>query len=178
MRRVAVTAAALLAVCTIGLTAQKTTDVPTKGPNPHVQTEWTIDGANISITYGRPSLKGRELSSFEWWGSEWRTGADEKTTLVTDRPLRFGTLDVPAGTYSLNTMTGEGAWQLIVSKAVGGWGVPYPEGQDLGRAPMRSGTPPDPAELLTFSVEDTPAGGTLHLDWGTTRQSVDFTVGQ
>jgi hypothetical protein len=59
---------------------------------------------------------------------------------------------------------------------VGGWGIPYPEGQDLGRVPMRSGTPPAAAELLTFSIADTPAGATLHIDWGTTRQSVDFTV--
>lgn len=178
MRRVALTAAALLAVCAIGLQAQKTSPVPSKGPNPHVKTDWVVDGANISITYGRPSLKGRALNSFDWWGKEWRTGADEKTTLVTDKALKVGTLDVPAGSYSLNTRTGDGAWDLIVSKAVGGWGIPYPAGQDLGRAPMRAGTAPQAAEQLTFSIDDTPAGGTLHIDWGTTRQSIDFTVGQ
>jgi hypothetical protein len=176
MRRAALTVAALVAVCTLGLQAQKTSDVPTKGPNPHVKSEWVIDGANLSITYGRPSLKGRALNSFDWWGREWRTGADEKTTLVIDKALRFGTLAVPAGTYSLNTRTGDGPWDLIVSKAVGGWGIPYPAGQDLGRAPMRMGKPGQAADLLTFSIDDTPAGGTLHIDWGTTRASIDFTV--
>lgn len=176
MRRVAMMMAAALAVCTLTIHAQKTTDVPSKGPNPHVKTDWAIDGANLSITYGRPSLKGRALNSFEWWGAEWRTGADEKTTLVTDKALRFGTLNVPAGTYSLNTRTGDGPWDLIVSKAVGGWGVPYPAGQDLGRTPMRMGKPGAAAELLTFTIQDTPAGGTLHIDWGTTRASADFTV--
>ena len=34
-----------------------------------------------------------------------------------------------------------------------------------------------PAEQLTISVEDTTAGGTLHIDWGTTRASIPFTVG-
>jgi hypothetical protein len=100
----------------------------------------------------------------------------EKTTLVTDKALRFGSLNVPAGSYSLNTRTGNEPWDLIVSKAVGGWGVPYPAGQDLGRAPMRGGTAPQAAELLTFSIDDTPAGATLHIDWGTTRHSIDFTV--
>jgi len=176
MRRAVITVAALLAVCAIGLQAQKTTSVPSKGPNPHVKSDWVVDGANISITYGRPTLKGRALSSFEWWGQEWRTGADEKTTLVTDKVLMFGKLTVPAGTYSLNTRTGNGPWDLIVSKAVGGWGVPYPAGQDFGRAPMRAGTAPQAAELLTFSIEDTAAGATLHIDWGTTRQSIDFMV--
>lgn len=176
MRRVLITAAVLVAVCAVGLAAQRTTPVPSKGPNPHIKTEWTIDGAAISITYGRPSLKGRALSGFEWWGSEWRTGADEKTTLVTDRALRFGSLDVPAGTYSINTRTGDAPWDLIISKAVGGWGIPYPAGQDLGRVPMRSGTAPQAAELLTFVIDDTEAGATLHIDWGTTRHSVEFTV--
>lgn len=175
MRRLAITAAAL-AISVMGLHAQTTTSVPSKGPNPHVKTEWVVDGATISITYGRPALKGRALSGFEWWGEEWRAGADEKTTLVTDKALEFGTLDVPAGSYSLNAKTGDGPWDLIVSKAVGGWGIPYPAGEDLGRVPMRVGTAPEAAELLTFSVTDTPAGATLHLDWGTARHSIDFTV--
>lgn len=177
MRRVAMTAAALAAICVIGLQAQQTTTVPSKGPNPHVKTEWVIDSANIAITYGRPSLKGRALSSFDWWGREWRTGADERTRLETSRALRFGSLEVPAGAYGIYTRTGEGPWDLIVSKAANGWGVPYPQGQDLGRAPMRVGTAPAAAELLTFSIDDTPAGATLHIDWGTTRASIDFTVG-
>jgi hypothetical protein len=34
-----------------------------------------------------------------------------------------------------------------------------------------------PVEQLTISVEDTPAGGTLRVSWGTTTASVAFTVG-
>ena len=55
MRR-SVLAAALttLAAFAVTLSAQKTTPVhPGKGGSPHVRTEWTIDGAHISIEYGR-----------------------------------------------------------------------------------------------------------------------------
>ena len=160
--------------------AQKTTEVhPGKAGSPHVRTEWMIDGANISIEYGRPSLKGRVpgkgVDPYE--GKEWRTGADEQTTLVTNRPLKFGTLAVPAGAYGLHTIPVNGQWQLIVSKREKGWGVPYPAGQDLGRVPMTMGKPASAAEQLTFSIDDTAAGGTLHIDWGTTRASLPFTVG-
>ena len=37
-------------------------------------------------------------------GREWRTGADEATTLKTDKPLKIGNLAVPAGTYTLYTI--------------------------------------------------------------------------
>jgi hypothetical protein len=181
MRKFAFTTAAFIAAAFVStVLAQKTTQVhPGKGGSPHVKTEWTIDGAAISIEYGRPSIKGRtpgkDVDPYE--GKEWRTGADEQTTLVTNRPLKFGNLSVPAGTYGIHTIPVKGTWQLIISKREKGWGIPYPAGQDLGRVPMTMGKPPAAAEQLTISIDDTPAGGTLHIDWGTTRASVPFTVG-
>ena len=163
----------------ITLSAQKTTTVhPGKGGSPHVRSEWTVDGAAISIEYGRPSLKGRAVGKeVATYGKPWRTGADEATTLKTDKPLKFGTLAVPAGTYTLYTLPGETEWQLIVSKKTGQWGVPYPEGQDLGRVPMKVGKTSAPVEQLTIAVDDTSAGGTLQVEWGSTSASVPFTVG-
>jgi hypothetical protein len=160
--------------------AQKTTPVhPGKAGSPHVKSEYTIDGAAISIEYGRPFLKGRtpgkDVDPYD--GREWRTGADEATTLVTNRALTFGDLKVPAGTYTLYTIPTGGTWHLIVSKKTGQWGVPYPKGEDLGRAPMTLGKPPKAADQLTISVEDTSTGGTLHIDWGATRASIPFRVG-
>ncbi|HYB97374.1 MAG TPA: DUF2911 domain-containing protein [Vicinamibacterales bacterium] len=182
MKRSGIAVALAAAALTFGtsLHAQKTTPVhPGKAGSPHERVEWTIDGANLSIEYGRPALKGRvpgkDIDPYE--GREWRTGADEATTLKTDKPLKFGTLAVPAGTYTLYTIPTGGTWHLIVSKKTGQWGVPYPKGEDLGRVPMTMGTAPTAAERLTISVQDTQTGGTLHIDWGTTRASIPFTVG-
>lgn len=173
-------AAQIAAFGITGFAQQKTVDVhPGTAGSPHVRTEVTIDGANISVEYGRPALKGRtpgkDIDPYE--GKEWRTGADEQTTLVTSRPLKFGALAVPAGTYGLHTIPVKGQWQLIVSKRPSGWGIPYPAGQDLGRVPMTMGKVPKPGERLTISLDDTAAGGMLHVDWGTTRASIPFTVG-
>ena len=180
MRRY-MTAVTLAAAMSVGLSAQKVTELGVgKGGSPHVRSETVVDGANITIEYGRPSLKGRvpgkDVDPYE--GREWRTGADEQTTLIVDKPLKFGTLSVPAGRYGLFTVPVKGTWHLIVHKRPKGWGVPYPGAADeLGRVPMTMGTAPTPGENLTISIEDTATGGTLHIDWGTTRASVPFTVG-
>ena len=179
MRRlVLVISAAMLGAFNLAPSAQKTTLVhPGDGGSPHVLTEWTIDGAHISIEYGRPYLKGRSEAEMMPPGQVWRTGADEQTTLKTDKPLKFGTLAVPAGTYGLHTVPGPNGWQLIVSKRASGSGIPYPAGQDLGRTPMTVGKTGAPVEQLTISIDDTPAGGTLRIEWGTTSARAPFTVG-
>jgi hypothetical protein len=168
----------LMAGSTVTLQAQKTTNVhPGKGGSPHVRSEWAIDGANISIEYGRPFLKGRAENAVMPPGQPWRTGADEATTLKVDRALQFGSLSVPAGTYTLYTVPAAAGWQLIVSKATGQWGIPYPQGQDLGRVPMTVSKTTAPVEQLTIHIDDTPAGATLRIEWGTTSARVPFTVG-
>ena len=181
MRRSVLTTAAMVAAM-IGTTliAQKTTEIhPGKKGSPHVRTEWTVDGAALKVEYGRPFLKGRPEATVMPPGSPWRTGADEATTLTTDKPLKFGTLSLAPGTYTLNTQPGEGEWQLVVGKLEkpDQWGVPYRKDLEIGRAPMKVGKTKAPVEQVTISIDDTPAGGTLRVEWGTTSATIPFTVG-
>jgi hypothetical protein len=174
------TTAVGIAALTAGLLAQTTTQVhPGSGGSPHVKTSWTIDGAAISIEYGRPSLKGRPEAQLMPLGAPWRTGADEATFITSDKPLRFGPLAMPAGTFSINTQPEAAAWQFILGNAEGPkqWGVPYKAQLERGRAPMRVTKNAKPVEQLTISIDDTAAGGTLKVEWGTTIASIDFTVG-
>ncbi len=167
---------AVAVVATIG--AQTVTPIhPGRGGSPHVRAEWTIDGAKISIEYGRPALKGRVVgAAVAPYGEVWRTGADEATTLKTDKALMFGSVHLPAGTYTLYTLPGDKAWQLIVNKQTGQWGTEYAQAQDAGRVPMAVGKTKTPVELLTISLDDTPQGGTLRIEWGGTSASVPFSV--
>jgi hypothetical protein len=175
-------AAALVIAAAGSVAAQKTTEVhPGKGGSPHVRTEWTIDGANISIEYGRPFLKGRSEDGPGRMepGKPWRTGADEATVLKTDKALKFGTLSLEPGSYTLNTQPGEKDWQLIVGKLgkPGQWGVPYNATLEIGRAPMTLSSGKAPVEQVTISIDDTPKGGTLKIEWGTKVATIPFTVG-
>src|SRR5688572_18537677 len=67
-----------------------------------------VDGARIGIEYGRPSKRGRVIwGNLVKWGGWWMPGADEATTLTTNKALTFGTLTVPAGDYTIYTHPGE-----------------------------------------------------------------------
>jgi len=158
--------------------AQKTTAVHAgRGGSPHVRTEWAIDGANISIEYGRPSLKGREIGKdVAPFGEVWRLGADEATTLKTDKMLMVGNIHLAPGTYTLYTLPTAKGWQLIVNKQTGQWGTDYDAKQDAGRVALTSGKTQAPVEQLTISIDDTTAGATLRIEWGTTRLTTAMTT--
>lgn len=167
------------------LLAQKTTTVHEgRGGSPHVKTEWTIDGANISIEYGRPSLKGRTETQMMPPGKPWRTGADEATLLTTDRALTFGSFKIEPGTYTINTIPGETEWTLVfgtpappTEKRPKPWGVPYQAQLEIGKSPMSVTKAPAAVEQLTISIDDTADGGTLRIEWGTVRATAPFTIG-
>lgn len=164
----------------ISVSAQKTTPVhPGKGGSPHVKTAWVIDGANISIEYGQPSLKGRTDAAVMPPGQPWRTGADEATVLVTDKALKFATYSLPAGTYTINTQPGDKEWQLIFGKLEkpGQWGIGYKPALEISRTPMAAGKTKAAVEVFTISIDDTPKGATLRIEWGGTSATAPFTVG-
>jgi hypothetical protein len=145
--------------------------------SPHETVTATVDGAKISVTYGRPYLKGRKVGvQLAPYGQVWRTGADEATTLVTDKALMFGNTHVEPGTYTLYTLPGEKSWQLIINRQTGQWGTEYNQKRDLARIPMTVGKTQAPVEQLTIQVADTPAGGELQLSWENTRATAAFSV--
>ena len=103
----------------------------------------------------------------------------KRRVLKTDKPLKFGTLTSEPGTYTLNAEPGEKQWQLIVGKLAkpGQWGVPYNASLEIGRAPMSSPRRRARVEQLKISIDDTPKGGTLKVEWGSKVASIPFTVG-
>jgi hypothetical protein len=174
-------AIALIVATSALVSAQKTTELKTGGGgSPHVRTDWTIDGAAISIEYGRPFLKGRPEAQMMPAGREWRTGADEATIITTDKPLKFGAISVKPGTYTINTVPGDKEWQLVLGRLSkpGQWGIPYQKDLEIGRTPMKVGKTAKPIENVTISIDDAPGNAaTLRVEWGTTSATAPFTVG-
>ena len=142
--------------------------------SPHVRVAWEVSGANISLTYGRPLLKGRvvgdDVEPLD--GRVWRLGADEATTLSTDRDLMMGSAHVPAGEYTLWTITNGDTTELIVNSETGQWGTAYDESKDLARAEMTVSTLDAPVDQLTLHLDESE----LRLEWGSMAAAVPIMV--
>lgn len=144
------------------------------GGSPHVSVHWAINDANITISYGRPYLKDRVVGESvpPMADAVWRLGADEATTLTTDRDIMLRDTQIPAGEYTLWTAHMNDEFHLIVNSETGQWGTAYNAEHDFTHVPMDVGELETPADQLVISV----AEGKLGFDWGAMTASVPLMV--
>ena len=146
--------------------------------SPPAKAEATLPGAAITIDYSAPSMRGRTIfGGLVPYGEVWRTGANAATTLNTSGNLQIGTLNVPAGTYTLYSLPTASGWTLIVNKQTKQWGTVYDKAQDLGRAPMAVGSNAAPVEKMVIDFEKTAGDSTqLHVKWADVDASVQVSA--
>lgn len=135
--------------------------------------------SDISITYSRPSVNGREV-----WGklvpyglnnlgfgtskaAPWRAGANENTTITFTDDAKVEGKPIKAGTYGLHFIVKEGGGAtLILSKDANAWGsFFYDDNKDVLRADIKTKAIPH-KELLTFEFEEvSTTSTTVSLLW-------------
>lgn len=163
-----------------------------KRVSPHETISTVIDGNRVMVVYGRPYTKDPKTGENRkiWgdlvpYGKVWRTGADEATLLITQKPIVLGETTIPAGAFTLWTLPNEdGAAKLIVNKQIGQWGASrgdlreiYDESLDVARINLKKDALDKPVDQFTIAVEKSPAGGgVLKMMWENTQFSVPFTV--
>jgi Protein of unknown function (DUF2911) len=136
--------------------------------SPRAEATITVGGKVVSVKYSAPSVRGRQifgaggLLAMDPTYPVWRAGANLATALHTDADLTIGTLTVPKGDYTLYmSVKDPNAWELIVSKETGQWGLSYNPKMDLGRTKMTMSKPLALVEQLKYTL--TPAK--LELSW-------------
>lgn len=138
--------------------------------NPRGEAKLELDGKAVTVEYGRPSLKGRDMLGRAQAGQSWRLGADAATTLETDAELSFGSKVLAKGHYVLTAKKLEsGDWQLDVSS----------QGDDrklVAEIPLESGEVAESAEMLTIKLEAAEPGAVFSINWGRNVLSAPFTV--
>lgn len=144
----------------------------------------TIGGKKITINYSAPSVRGRKifgpggLLSNDPTYPAWRAGANSATAFHTDANLDIGGVNVPKGDYTLYCWVKDpDAWELIVNKEIGQWGLTYNASKDLGRVKMTMSKPPSVIEMMKYILTDQGSGKVkLQLEWERHIGSVIMTV--
>ena len=168
-----------------------------KAPNGRERQVYT-GGKWITISYGRPIKRGRELfgtgdayaTKLNAGAPVWRAGANVSTRLKTEAPLVIGGKPLPAGEYTMFIDLKPGNWTLIVSNhkpqmtydpnnKTEIWGAyGYDAKNDVLRVPMQLTDIPFSLEQLTWGFSDvTDKGGVLNLWWDKVNASVPVTLG-
>ncbi|MEO9884583.1 MAG: DUF2911 domain-containing protein [Balneola sp.] len=168
-----------LAVFAVLLTSELTTAQERgKGnrPSPNASISQDIGSTTVSITYGRPGLKGRSLATLAKPGQVWRTGANESTVITFSDDVMFGGKAVKAGTYSLYTVPGEN-WIFVLNSKLS-WGTQYDNSQDVIRVPaavtMEGASSFERFTIYFDTLSDTKAH--LNLQWGKTMTAIPITT--
>lgn len=85
-----------------------------------------INGANLSVKYNSPSVKGRKVYGTDlvpYGGKVWRAGANAATVFETDKDITVEGKKLPAGKYSLYIIANENDWVIIFNSKTGQWGI-------------------------------------------------------
>jgi hypothetical protein len=168
--------------------------------NPRGNASTTVGGKKVTVDYGRPTLKGRQMDELLKQLPEdrmWRAGENQVTILNTEGPITIGSKTVPAGRYSLYVHApATGDWSIALNSDQGVplgkiWDKapanmkdqPWPHLDDysktiakseVARVPLKTATGAPAAENFTVSFKPAGDGATMVLAWGDRSWSVDI----
>jgi len=136
-----------------------------------------INGNDITVNYGSPKVKGREI-----WGSlvpydeVWRTGANEATTISFSKDVLIDGQLLQSDVYSFFTIPSSDKWTAIFNLEEKQWGAfKYDSNQDA----LRIQITPDTIALqeeMKFEVNpNSENGGVISLKWEKMQINVPFT---
>jgi hypothetical protein len=149
---------------------------PLRAQGERGKAELAASSGKITIDYGRPSLKGRDMFSQLQEGAFWRMGRNEATVLTTPVDLAFGGTRIAKGAYSLWLKKSGEAFQLVFNSQTGQWGTNHDPAKDVASVTVAKAPLPAPVETFTIDLAPALKGGTLALSWGETKLSAPFEI--
>lgn len=149
--------------------------------SPYATVSEEVGLTDITITYGRPAVQGREIwgtlvpnglsAPLPTFGSgnpfPWRAGANENTTIRFEHDVLIEGKKLAAGTYGLHMIPGDAEWVIIFSENTASWGsFFYDEAEDVLRVTVTPEDAPFKERLAyEFMDQDNQGGATIALLW-------------
>jgi len=137
----------LAALCVVCFAAAASAQIQTPRPSQKASVMQRIGVTDVTITYSRPGVKGRQIwgdplpgqtaqgeatldnqnerpkgAPIVPWGHVWRTGANEATTFAITDDVLINGQKLPAGSYSLHTIPTKDEWTIVFNGTSNQWG--------------------------------------------------------
>ncbi len=168
----------LLILLALAGTANAQISVP--APSPLSTVEQKVGLTDVSVSYSRPSMKGRTIfGDLVPYGTMWRLGANASTKIKTSDDITINGHDVPAGTYALYAIPNQDTWTIVIHSNTSYWGTggsKYKVEEDLVRFDVAVNSKyPVAIETMTFQFSNlTTEGCNLELLWANTQVVLDI----
>lgn len=150
--------------------------------SPPGRVEGTSGDLTISISYNRPSVRGRvifgteEQGALQPYGQYWRLGANESTEITFNRNVSFNGQPVKAGTYKIYTVPGPETFDIGLNSELGKWGASEPDhALDVLHTAVPVQKTDAGVEQFTISLEPTEYGINVKFEWSDKRFTVPVT---
>jgi hypothetical protein len=157
-------------------------DLPPSGGNPRAKITEEIGITDISLSYSRPDVGGREgkiWGSLVTYGfstssfitnkntSPWRAGANENTTITFEHDVKVEGKDLKAGTYAVFMAVWPEKATVIFSNQINAWGsFYYEEKYDALRVDVKPVALDKSVEWLKYEfVEQKEKSCTIAMEW-------------
>jgi hypothetical protein len=131
--------------------------------SPALKATGKAGAANITISYGSPSVKGRKVwGELVPYGKVWRTGANDATVFEVDADVKVEGQTLAKGSYSLFTIPEESEWTIIFNKKSKQWGsYNYKQEDDVLRVKVKPGKSASFNEALNIAISN----GKVYIRW-------------
>lgn len=148
--------------------------------SPYSKLQQIVGLTTVDVQYSRPSAKGRPVyGELVPYGKNWRTGANENTTISFSEDVTISGKLLPKGKYALYSTPKADAWDIIFYKDASNWGLPevWNEAEVALRVSVSPQVLPTHIETFTISIDNvTTDSATLDLSWEKTFVSLKFEV--
>jgi hypothetical protein len=182
--------------------AAASAQIQTPRPSQKASVMQRIGVTDVTITYSRPGVKGRQIwgdplpeqakvageatlddqnerpkgAAIVPWGHVWRAGANEATTFVVTDDVLINGQKLPAGNYSLHTIPTKNEWTIVFNGTANQWGsFNYDASKDTLRVKVKPEWMQTNQEYLVYTID--PVGedsAQVNIRWE--KVSVPFTV--
>lgn len=165
----------IVLLCIVQMSAYAQIKMPQASPNSKISQQ--VGLTMLHLDYSRPGKKGRKIfGELVPFGSVWRTGANNPTTLEFSEDVTVNGQPLTAGKYAIYTIPEKNEWTIIFTRNTELWGaIGYNPSDDALRIKVPVKKLKKTVESMEIRFSDlTDSGATLNILWDKTSVGMDI----